>query len=596
MIRREVLGDITNIRLHVDIPQLDERPKNSHGGRRNSSGKRGLQRRSSDTARLIGSATSLTNHSHTLELHSKLAALSNSPGRQLSKNEMRIIIRIAIWLQVNDNRTEFDAVEQASVWAGSSRHTIAGTYRHYINTGEIQEPDTSARGSGNITHPRHDVSLQFEQILSIHRLLGEARVSNTYVPARVIKERVGIELSVRQTRRIVKQIGYTWGRKRCVGKANKRQRTLRTRTFMHEYAGALLAQAGGGAIIVYTDESYIHTTHTNSYCWYSKSEFEGNHVRGSASKGKRLILLHAMTAGGLLHTNIAEGMSIASLQSVSVPALTCELIFEGLIDSDDYHKNMNGLIYMQWIVNRLIPTFKTMFPGKKCILVLDNASYHHPRGTDWINPNDMNKGALAAWMSQHTTDGMITIYRNGKERKFGTTSLFSHGSKDAPTLAEMKQWAKDFLSQRPLINRSLLRQRFDAEGWQLIYTPPYQCESQPIELLWAYVKNYVGRHTANENSVKGVTRRTRCGFYGDEASGHAAADATLCSRLVGHVHTWCNEFIKVDSELDGTIDALTDCYNPPNDIFDDMFDADEELAAQLENDCNVDDDEVDDDE
>ena len=29
------------------------------------------------------------------------------------------------------------------------------------------------------------------------------------------------------------------------------------------------------------------------------------------------------------------------------------------------HANMNGDIYIQWLQNRLIPTFKKLFPGKK---------------------------------------------------------------------------------------------------------------------------------------------------------------------------------------------------------------------------------------
>jgi hypothetical protein len=137
-----------------------------------------------------------------------------------------------------------------------------------------------------------------------------------------------------------------------------------------------------------------------------------------------------------------------------------------------------------------------------------------------------------------------------------------------------------FLHQHPRMNRTLLRQAFDAEGWQLLYTPPYQCESQPIELLWAYVKNYLGRQMKNDHSVATVTQLTRAGFYGDEQSGHGAADAGLCNRLIEHVHKWCNAFIRSDDELVGTIDAIEDVAVPPDDIFNDM-DNDAEVKAAL---------------
>ena len=37
-------------------------------------------------------------------------------------------------------------------------------------------------------------------------------------------------------------------------------------------------------------------------------------------------------------------------------------------------KNQN---FMEWVDEKLIPTFKARFPDKKMILVLDNAPYHH---------------------------------------------------------------------------------------------------------------------------------------------------------------------------------------------------------------------------
>ena len=45
--------------------------------------------------------------------------------------------------------------------------------------------------------------------------------------------------------------------------------------------------------------------------------------------------------------------------------------------SGDYHDNISFDIFMQWLRNRLIPVFKRNFPGKKMILILDNAPYNH---------------------------------------------------------------------------------------------------------------------------------------------------------------------------------------------------------------------------
>jgi hypothetical protein len=587
-----VLRDITNIIDHtstqVTVPTSDKR----HGGPRWHGGKRTQRRVSWDGVRTAGTAASVEASAHRKQLADHIDALTNPKGRSLTTNELRIIIRIAMWLQLYDDCTELEAIDKASVWAGSSHTTITAAYKHYVDYHELLQPNTSSRGSGNPRHPRHDSIVTFDQILTIHRLLGEAKMRNEFMPAPKVKHLVGFAISERQTQRILKQLGYTWGRKRCIGTASKQQTAQRTRSYMRQYADALYQQSTGQAVIVYTDESYIHTTHSNQYVWYSKSSIDRNNVRALPSKGKRLILLHAMTEHGLLCDVGADGAIAVAPHDVSKSFLSCELIKEGLVDSEDYHKNMDSQVYMQWVRNRLIPTFKHRYPGKNMILVLDNAKYHHPRGADWINPNQMSKLAMADWILDRAPG--ITVQRDGSNWYFSRQSMYERGGKHAPTADEMKRWIKDYLLQHPNMNRTLLRQAFDAEGWKLVYTPPYQCESQPIEMLWAYVKNYVGRQMQKDHSVETVTLMTRRGFYGDTASNHAPVDSALCKRLIKHVHTWCNRFVMLDTELEGTIDDLSDIFVPADDPFDDIDDADDEHAMLMAHSDNSDDEQSDD--
>jgi hypothetical protein len=484
-----------------------------------------------------------------------------------------------MWLQLHEGYTEAASVQAASVWAGSSRHTVEPAYRHWMETGQLLESDDSMRGSGNPQHPRHDTSLSLDHILAIHSLLAEAKGKDEFMPARKVKQRLDLPLSERQTRRVIRQLGHRWGRKRCMGAAGKKQQRQRMRSFIRQLADALQQEGDGTAVIGCTDESYLHTAHSNQYCWYAPSSSSRNEVRGKGSKGKRLIMLHAMTRHGLL-TAPRRGRSTAAPSNVvSDEELGCELIFEGLIDSEDYHKNMDGQVFMQWVQNRLIPTFKRCFPGKKLILLLDNASYHHPRGADWVNPNKMSKYELAVWISDRADS--ITVQRDGTSKYFGKASLFQPASRYAPTVEEMRGWVKAYLLQHPSFNRTLLRQAFDTEGWQLLYTPPYCCECQPIELLWAHVKNYVGRQMGSDHSVAGVTQLARKGFYGDPDNNHAPADAALCSKLFDHVYSWCNHWIQSDTELTGTLRQLSDVFVPADDPFDDIDDEEEAQAMQL---------------
>ena len=171
--------------------------------------------------------------------------------------------------------------------------------------------------------------------------------------------------------------------------------------------------------------------------------------------------------------------------------------------------------------------------------------------------------------------------RDGVSKYFGKMALFQSKGNYAPTVDEMRTWMKQYLLQHPNINRTLIQQRFDQLGWQLIYTPPYQCESQPIEMLWAFVKNYVGRVMGNDHSIETITQLARQGFYGDVNNNHTAVDADLCQRLINHVLKWCNRFIASDDELSGSMEQLEEVFVPADDPFDDMEDEAEVQAMEI---------------
>jgi hypothetical protein len=219
------------------------------------------------------------------------------------------------------------------------------------------------------------------------------------------------------------------------------------------------------------------------------------------------------------------------------------------------------------------------------ILILDNASYHHPHGPDWVNPNKMKKEDLASFIVEHLPDDQLMRAQEGdQQRVFGKSSLFKHASKYSPTCKQMRTWIKSYLHKHPDTNQTVLQQEFKRNGYQLIYSPPYQCDTQPIEMLWAYVKNYVGRVMSNDHSVKTVTLLTRQGFYGDQANNHSPADATFCKSIIDHTHKWLNKWIDRDEELEGDINNVVGQIDESNDLWNDLDDAEEEQQVDAETD------------
>jgi len=92
-------------------------------------------------------------------------------------------------------------------------------------------------------------------------------------------------------------VGANWGR--CVvlkgnfdptsGKA-KQVRVA----FIKAYAHALKLQAETKTIIVYFDETYLNTGHVSKMSWH----LNGHRGLSTQAKGRRLIVLHALTKDG----------------------------------------------------------------------------------------------------------------------------------------------------------------------------------------------------------------------------------------------------------------------------------------------------------
>lgn len=252
--------------------------------------------------------------------------------------------------------------------------------------------------------------------------------------------------------------------------------------------------------------------------------------------------MHAITRFGLL-TTWEDGSPTIAIHDVQREALNAELVFEGHYADGDYHKNMDGDVFNSWLRTRFIPTFKRLFPGKKCILVLDNAAYHHARGADFIAPSTMSKAELVTTLFSFGVE-TITVQRDGQAMEMQRASFYQRGGRSAPTNVELKAALQAYLDAHPEHQRSRAQKQFDAEGWQLIFTPPYNSECQPIEKVWAYVKGFVARAYKEGRTLEMLRQQTLDGFYGAQDGGHAGVSPELCSKYINHCQRYCDLFVK----------------------------------------------------
>ena len=127
-----------------------------------------------------------------------------------------------------------------------------------------------------------------------------------------------------------------------------------------------------GRTIVYTDETYVHSSHTTPHTWQSSDVA----LRVPFSKGERLIIVHAGSETGFI-----DG---------------AELVFKAHTATGDYHDEMNSANVLKWLREKLIPNLPP-----RSVLVVDNAPYHNLQ-EDKCPTQSTRKSEMQTWLTKHS--------------------------------------------------------------------------------------------------------------------------------------------------------------------------------------------------
>ena len=440
---------------------------------------------------------------------------------------------------------------------------------------------------------------------------------------------------------MVKILGFEYNRVQKVMKKLTPKRRRRLRRYLMELSTALRLEAEGTHVIVYMDETYCHQHHAPARAWLHS---QGNEHQ---SKGPRLIIVQAITKDGILYTDETKLRHWWSQDDdLSEQKCVTELIYpagkqkknfdgtyskmEGQAARGDYHLNMDGVMFMQWVNNYLTPTFNTKYEGKKMILVLDNAKYHHGHGSSYINTSTCPKYLLMGLIRRYN-GGKLT--HNGKEysikRKASPTIRYplahvtsANSSKvtvrfagsheeahvhlqdcyaatdrkpglnplnsvtendfvkvkyaawdDIPLRAEIIQNEVHKLLEKkaPHVLESELEKWASDHGHILVFTPPYCPDLQPIELVWAIVKGRVARDWYPERTLRETFQQLCNGFYGGPTrikTRWKKIGARLCQRLIRRSVRMAQKRLDADPLLSGTIMDLDVSRVPKEELMD----------------------------
>lgn len=143
------------------------------------------------------------------------------------------------------------------------------------------------------------------------------------------------------------------------------------------------------------------------------------------------------------------------------------LIFASRKKTDDYHDNMDANLFMKWFSEKLLPNLK-----RPSIIILDNASYHC-RLKEKIPNRNANKDEIVQFLTDRNIECSLNMMK--------------------VELLQLLETVKNAVSKRFEIDELAYH-----AGHRTLRLPPYHCQFNPIELVWANCKQYYNKNIGRD--------------------------------------------------------------------------------------------------
>ncbi|XP_025191753.1 uncharacterized protein LOC112592004 [Melanaphis sacchari] len=205
-------------------------------------------------------------------------------------------------------------------------------------------------------------------------------------------------------------------------------------------------------------------------------------------KGKRLIVCHIGSEDGFVSDSL--------------------LCFESKKNTNDYHDEMNGDSFRDWLEG-VLPRLKD-----NAVIVMDNAPYHSVK-LEKCPTSNWRKADIIQWLQ-------------GKGEVVDQTMII-------PELLEVVRRIK------PIYNKYVIDEMVLQQNKTVLRLPPYHCELNSIELVWSVVKRHV---KANNKTFKLPDVKNLL------VEGIAKVDAEMWKNFVKHTIEEENKFWTLDDTVD----------------------------------------------
>ncbi|MCP4143208.1 MAG: hypothetical protein GY755_23455 [Chloroflexi bacterium] len=375
-----------------------------------------------------------------------------------------------------------EVYQRSAYYAGVSRKVVVDIVAHFRKTGTVPPAaDAGNKMNHHTSIPSHASSRIRQLIFDRHR---EGAICDAKHVGDVLEKEFNVRPHVATIKRHLTRLGFEYRRNTPKTRSLREKDSVRQQR--HTYLHQVRQMRRSGYEIIYLDESFLHHHHGQQFSWFD----EGDFLERPSGKGRRWCFIHAISQQGLLEH--------------------CLLAFEGKKRTGDYHGSFNFEVFYEWFQEQLRPNL----PKKSC-LVMDRATYHMVP-EDRIIPTQMKKLEIQEWLADN--------------------NIFWEDYWLKPKLIDVLAQSID---RTPLVQKEA--QKY---GHQLLILPVHHPELNPIELIWARVKNKCAKKLRNGMSFNDVLANLKEEFE------HVSK--ANCHNVYEHVKKQEDEFWKIDLEFDDT--------------------------------------------
>ena len=417
-----------------------------------------------------------------------------SQGKELTYEQKVAIVQVKTYMDNEKAQGKEASTQNPALRTARALDLSLSTVKQVLaaankNQGMVARSAPQPRGHPPITIRTHEVATVRQMVQDAH-LRGEM----VYVPKLQtwLKEH-GTVVATSTLRRALLRMGFSYGHASRRSALKEREDVIANR---RAYLAALRTNRDkqGHTIRpeIYMDETFVHVNHHKRFTWNE----EGTLVNMPSGVGARLIIVDAIIQDD-------RGKTYGWVPGA-------HLHFKSGLRTGDYHGAMDFENFRKWMETQLLPNIPS-----RSLIIFDNAPYHNTLTEETFPQSSTKKAQLQQWLHNHQVPFDDWLLK---------PALYELCRQQAPP----PEYAIDRLAAQ--------------WGCDILRTPQYHPELQPIELAWGIAKSHIAETQTGDYTLKSLRGRLHPAF--DQVT------PEICKNIFRHVRQEEERYWQVDEQLD----------------------------------------------